>query len=427
MAAVTIMLPGGLTLEIEEIEETTDFDMYELNRELDITKSKLFQSDGAAFLGPLLCSLEFRWSYSIPTAATDGLTIWWNPNDFMGCTERGRVSSLKHELGHVMRLHNIRRGERDPGDWNKAGDIAINRELIKEGFGIDGWWKPGIGETPECPFEVEEDIYDWLQQQCAPAPKGNSPPQPGAGQPQPGPGPSNAGNCTCSGVFQPQGGSAGAQQVANNVVGAIAAADHAKQAGSVPGRVREIIKEFLEPVVPWETAVAKWLTEKLNRTWTWRRPNRRYHNRGIYLPSRFTDDSRLQHVMCFEDVSGSVGPKESIRFNSELKYLWERFKPRKLTIVQFDTIIQRIDILEEGDPFAEIEIIGRGGTSLVPVQQMIIDEEPDAVIIFTDMYVTPMEPFPTGCGFDPKRDLLWIAVDNAAAEVPFGEIIRINA
>jgi predicted metal-dependent peptidase len=424
MATVVINI-GGITLNIEEMDDSDEkYDLFELNRELDRTKSKLFMGSDAAFLAPLMCSLEFRWTYSIPTAATDGLTIWWNPVDFMGCTERGRVSSLLHELGHVMRLHNVRRGDRKMDDWNKAGDIAINRGLIKEGYGIDGWKYPGLGETPECPFEVEEDIYDWLQSQCAPAPKGNTPglPGQGAGQPQQGPG----GTCTCSGVFTPAGGSAGAQQVANNVVGAISAADQAKNPGSVPGRVREIIKKFLEPVVPWETVVLRWLVDKLDRTWTWRRPNRRYRHAGIYLPSRFTDDKRLQHVMCFEDVSGSVGEKESIRFNSELKYLWERFKPKKLTIVQFDTKIQKVDVLSEGDVFAEIEIIGRGGTCLKEVRQMIIDEKPDAVIIFTDMYVTPMEELPHGV-LNVRDDLLWIAVDNKAAEVPFGRLIHIKA
>lgn len=398
-------------LIIEEETDNPDYDYVALQRMLDKAKSRLFIGSDAAFLAPLMCSLEFKWTSSIETSATDGITLWWNPKDFLGCTEKGRVSTIKHELGHVMRLHNVRRGDRCNDKWNEACDIAINRELIAEGYGIDGWCYAGIGPTPQCPHEVEEDIYDWL-------------PKPGGGGNQGKPKPGSAGGHTCSGILQVPGGPQAQQQVVNNVVAAMHAADTANQAGSVPGRVREIVNKFLEPVVPWETAILKWLTEKLDEDYTWARPSRMTVTNNIYLPSRFTDDGRLQHMMCFQDVSGSVGQPESIRFNSELKFLWETFKPEKLTIVQFDTCIQKVDILEEGDPFTEIEIIGRGGTCLVCVRDMIIKEEPDAVIIFSDLFVEPMEPLPNSCKTDP--DILWVAVGNKSAEVKFGQLIHIN-
>jgi predicted metal-dependent peptidase len=410
------MVQGQAQILIPEELDSDDerFNFPEMNRLLDRAKSKLFMDSNSAFLAPLLCSMEFRWTESVETCATDGLHIWWNPKDFMGCTEKGRVSSLKHELGHVMRLHNVRRGDRCPDKWNEAGDIAINRELITEGYGIDGWAKPGIGPTPQCPHEVEEDIYDWL-------------PKPGGGGQQGKPQPSaSGGGHSCSGVMPVPGGPQAQQQVVNNVVAAIAAADQAKSAGAVPGRVREIVNKFLEPVVPWQTAVAKWLTEKLEMSYTWRRPNRRYHHAGIYLPSRFTDENRLQHIACFQDVSGSIGPKDSIRFNSELKYLWETYKPELMTIIQFDTMIQKIDTLEDGDPFTEIEIIGRGGTCLICVRDWILENEPTAVIVFSDMCVAPMEALPANCKTD--KDILWIAVDAYDGhEVPHGTVIKISA
>jgi predicted metal-dependent peptidase len=407
------MVQGIPQLIIEETK-SQEFDYFELNRLLDKAKSKLFLDDSAAFLAPLLCSLEYKWTESIPTCATDGLTLWWNPKDFLGCNPKGRVSSLKHELGHVMRLHTVRRGDRCPDKWNEACDIAINRELIAEGFGIDGWASPGIGPTPQCPAEVEENIYDWL-------------PKPGGGGQQGQPKPGQGGGCTCSGILQAPGGPQAQQQVVNNVVAAMHAADQAKQAGAVPGRVREIITKFLEPVVPWETAVLKWLTEKMDEDYTWARPNRGHMHMGMYLPSRFTDDGRLQHMMCFQDVSGSINEKDSTRFNSELKFLWETFKPEKLTVVQFDTEIQKVDELADGDPFTEIEIVGRGSTCLECVHNYIVEHEPDAVIIFSDMCVAPMQPLPASCPTD--RDILWIAVDahKDNCQVPHGTVIHINA
>ncbi|MFP3608004.1 VWA-like domain-containing protein, partial [Paraburkholderia sp. SIMBA_053] len=63
-----------------------------------------------------------------------------------------------------------------------------------------------------------------------------------------------------------------------------------------------------------------------------------------------------------------------------------------LSIVQFDTRIQRTDTWGEDDPFEKIEIIGRGGTSLECVRRDMLEENPTAAIIFTDMQCRPMEP-----------------------------------
>lgn len=381
---------------LPSVAEPPEYDYQKLDRELDRTKSKVFLGNNAAFLGPLMCSLQFVWSTETETSDTDGTQIRWNPADFLGCTPEGRVSTLLHELAHVYRLHMVRRGNRCPDVWNIACDIAINRDLIEMGYGIDGWAKPGIGPQKHIPFELEEDIYDFLK-------KPGSPPMPAPGQ------------HVCGGM--PQIGPAGQQAVINNVVQAAHSATLNGQAGDIPGNVKEIIKLFLAPKVPWETLVQRWLTDLLDEDYTWARPNRRY--RPLYLPTRFTDEGRLCHLICYQDVSGSISDKDSIRFNSELKFLWETYKPEKLTIVQFDTIIQKVDELKDGDPFTEVEIIGRGGTSLVPVRQHIMDEKPTAAIIFSDLQVTPMEP-------GPECPVLWVAISNKAAQVKFGQLIHIR-
>ncbi len=375
-----------------------EYDYAMLNKELDRAKTQVFFGTNAAFLGPLMCSLDFIWDESQPTCWTNGITIGWNPKDFLGCTPAGRISSIMHELGHVYRMHMIRRGNRCPDIWNKAGDIAINRDLIEMGYKLE-WLYQGIGPHPEIPFELEEDIYDYLD------PKGSSGPPP----------PPIPGQC-CSGM--PDNLTPGQQQqVINNVVQAAHAATLAGQPGAIPGNVKEIIKEFLAPKVPWEGEFQYWMTELIREDYSWARPNRRYDD--MYLPSKYQDEARLRNLTIYQDVSGSIGQADSVRFNSELKYVWDRFKPAQLTIVQFDTIIQKIDILKEGDPFTEIEIVGRGGTSLVPVRQHMMDTNPSAAVIFSDLEVTPMLRGPT-C------PVLWVAIDNKSAKVNFGRLIHIR-
>ena len=71
------------------------------------------------------------------------------------------------------------------------------------------------------------------------------------------------------------------------------------------------------------------------------------------------------------------------------------------------------------DKFEKIVIVGRGGTKLGPVRQHIMDNQPTAAIIFSDMLVSPMRPGPT-C------PILWVAISNKDAKVPFGKLIHIE-
>jgi len=76
--------------------------------------------------------------------------------------------------------------------------------------------------------------------------------------------------------------------------------------------------------------------------------------------------------------------------------------------------------ITEEDPFDEVEIVGRGGTSLVCVRNHIEEIKPTAAIIFSDLLVEEMEPLTI------PIPVLWVAVGNPSATVPFGEIIHIR-
>jgi predicted metal-dependent peptidase len=108
-----------------------------------------------------------------------------------------------------------------------------------------------------------------------------------------------------------------------------------------------------------------------------------------------------------------------LRMASEVKYIKDVYNPEKLTIAQFDTRITREFVLTEDDIFEEMMVYGRGGTDLACVRQHMLDNQPTAAIIFSDMYCDPMEPGPT-C------PIVWIVVNNPAAEVPFGKKIHMR-
>lgn len=369
----------------------------ELTRLLDKTKSRVFMSRDAAFLAPLMCSMNFVWTKSIETAATNGLTLWWNPVWFHYLPPATRETVLVHELWHPARLHMMRRGNRDPLIWNYACDIRINNDLEKQGYKFDmtmPWLDHQFDVSGNQP---EEAIYDELIKKI--------PPQSGAwGQ--------GDGLGDLEDLTEEQ-----QRTLIQNVVQAQQSAIKTGNPGAIPGDTQSILDQFLIPKVNWEEALMRFFTERFSYHYTWRRPNRRHE---IYLPSRQQDEKgKLTHLMYFLDVSGSVTDEQVIRFNSEIKYIKDVLKPQKLTLVQFDTRISHIDVFEENDSFDKLCVVGRGGTDLRPVREMILKEKPSAAVVFSDLYCAPME----------KIDIpvIFVAVDNRKATVNFGELIHIES
>ena len=96
----------------------------DLQREYDKTQVNAFIGSTAALFGAILCTLKMRWDSNIPAAATDGETLFWNPDWFLRLPVNTRKTVLMHELWHVGYLHGVRQGSRDPEFWNYAKLIS---------------------------------------------------------------------------------------------------------------------------------------------------------------------------------------------------------------------------------------------------------------------------------------------------------------
>lgn len=379
--------------------EPNKFNIAALNHRMDKVKTKLFLGKNSGFFGSLLCSLDFIWSEDVPTAATDGIRLWWNPVWFEKLTNEVAGTVLRHELDHVARLHAVRRGDRDPKAWNYACDYRINNDLDNDGFSFQGV-HPLLNHEydPKGVLMSEEDIYDLLLQSKL---NGN--------------GSWGDGGLDLEEAFDLDQEE---QARAVNIVGSAVAA--AKAVGEdAPGETVKLMDQFLNPVIAWEKVLMKFFTDQLERDYSMRRPNRRFHD--MYLASMDDeDDGRLECLLYFQDVSGSITEADSQRFNSELKYVWDELRPKKIIIAQFDTRISKVDTLIEEDRFDWIETVGGGGTSLKPVREMILKERPTAAVIFSDLECSPMD-----CT-DINIPLIWATIRNRGAKVQKGQIIHIR-
>jgi predicted metal-dependent peptidase len=390
-----------------------------LDRELDRVKSKVFLGKNSAFLGPLMCSMNFVWTCDISTACTNGVVLQWNPRWFLKTKPKSRPTVLLHELWHPALLHMLRRGTREPYLWNLAGDIVINNMLDLEGNSFEGltpWLDHQYDNmTTEEVYEAllvrrdkeledltkkfQEDLWGHKDEETGLGDKGDL---------------IEAENIDDAKSIE--------HTIVNNVVSAAHAAAISGGAGDMPGEVQVTLKRFLSPKLPWDRILHQFFNELANLDYTWARPNRRYLTDGMYLPSLQDDRQGLDHILFFQDVSGSISDGDSIRFNSEFKYVKDTYQPEKLTFAQFDTIIQKEDSFLKDDPFEQIHITGRGGTSLICVRDHIIKLEPTAVVIFSDLDCDPMEPLPPHLNIP----IIWVALNNKDAKVPQGQIVHLN-
>lgn len=160
-----------------------------------IVKARIdFIHHDCVFLGNLSLRLKLVEAEWLPTAATDGFHLYYNPHfiDRLDLDETKFV--VGHEVLHCVYEHMLRRSGRDPRQWNMAGDYVINLELkdlnigrfinaekfldpefieqIKEKASkeFDAWMKehggkPGILYDEKYRDLVSEEVYELIRKQ----------------------------------------------------------------------------------------------------------------------------------------------------------------------------------------------------------------------------------------------------------------------
>ena len=108
--------------------------MTQIPSDLRIQKARTTLLLDHPFFGTLLFRLGARACSSIATMATDGVSLFYNPEfvDMLNAAELAGV--LAHEVMHPALQHHTRRGDRDHARWNLACDYAINPILLNAGL-----------------------------------------------------------------------------------------------------------------------------------------------------------------------------------------------------------------------------------------------------------------------------------------------------
>ncbi len=109
-------------------------------------------------LGVTMSGLRIETTDSIPTACTDGSTVYYSPKFFERLTYDQQVFVMAHEILHVAFDHIWRSKDKEPQLWNIATDAVINQILQDEDLPIIA----GCVDMPEAKGKSAEEMYDKL-------------------------------------------------------------------------------------------------------------------------------------------------------------------------------------------------------------------------------------------------------------------------
>lgn len=349
------------------------------------------------FIGTVALNLPFHFDRSIQTAATNGKRIVYNPDFVNELNDEEMKFLVAHECFHPMLEHNYRRHGRNPRKWNRAGDYVINQHLADEGIGklIDGVlhnpniYKAGDGST--------DGIYDILEDE----PGDNDPNNPGGG-------PMSDDLEDSPGTPAEQ-----AQDQAEWKVKVAQAAQAAKAMGKLSANMQRFVTSMLNPKVAWQDVLQRFAVKCRNDSRTYARPNRRFIQQGLYLPT-ISGEALGEAVFCI-DMSGSIDDHTANQFAAEMRKVWEDLRPSKLHMVFFSHEVCAYDVLNQGDEFA-FNPRGGGGTAFSPCFKFLAEKniEPAFIVFLTDLCCDDF-------GDQPDAPVLWVSTERGTA--PFGEVV----
>jgi predicted metal-dependent peptidase len=361
------------------------------------TQMKLLTKE--PFVATVMLNLHHRYDDTgeqCPTAMTDGITITYNQEWFLGLTPAERIFLLAHEVWHVILQHTDpdRLGNRDRKIWNHAGDYVINYILKDQ----------NVGEMPENGLynkdfkeKSTEEVYDLIKDESeetqaiigAMNPMGND--------------------------VKPTLMSAEDKMTITQAIVQAASAVSGQEAEKLPGFVKEMIDKILHPQHDWKAQLRDFVSAKTKNDYAWSRPNRRT-DPDLYMPSLYSETP--ESIVIAIDTSGSIQPKDLEAFLGEIKSIHEDVRPLNTHIIQVDTQVHAPMHFGEWDRIpTTLEAEGRGGTNFQPAFDWAEDHNPSCLIYLTDLYAR--DPVP------PSYPTLWVST-TAKKEGPFGRTIHLK-
>ena len=367
-----------------------------------IELTHLLLRDHHPFFEALFLMAPLQLTDSVPTAATDGERLYFNPA-FVETLSPGALAGLVvHELLHCALLHVPRRSERDRLLWNIAADIHVNGVIR----GLKHLQLPeGGAEEPALAHLPVEEIYEKL--------------------------------LTSKKIRQSLGlvdlldvpaDSGGSIQDAVDRLGTFwgdavhraRAASQATLAGSVPAGLDRLISEVHAPALDWRSMLWRFMVRTPDDFVGF---DRRHYWQGLYLDA--LDGDSVDVDVCV-DTSGSVGDAQLREFLAEVRGILSSYPAVRCRLYYCDVRCAGPFEVHADRPLPVAK--GGGGTAFGPFFKASASVEgdrsqvPRLAVYLTDGHGTFPSP-------KPERPVLWVVTPGGAAATafPFGEVVRMGA
>jgi predicted metal-dependent peptidase len=339
------------------------------------------------FFGSVFFRLNVFEDRSCRTAWVDGVSLGYNPDYLATLSHECIIGLFVHEVLHVVLKHHLREELgplfKDKHDkFNRAADYALN-PMIETTAGMEvgaGW----LLDMDKWSDSLTEDIFNQLpddpsNDKC----KGGG--APGTGMPgsmMPG---------QVGEVRAYKGGKASpaekAQQADKVDQWVQAAGMKAQGVGRLSTDNQRLIKKVVAPTVYWADELQNLCEEITRDDYTWARPNMRYMDMGVYLPS--LHDTAMPDLLFFVDVSGSLNDDQLAQIMAEIRTIISTFNVRVIVVYWNTQYVHHEEFMPEDvlSPDFSLDARGGGGTGFSRCWDWADDQEeidPKGIVFFTD-------------------------------------------
>lgn len=361
-----------------------------MNAQDALNKSKvhLMVKPGAMFLSSISIMLNHELDSNVSTAATDGITIKYNPDFFLSLTPEQRIGLLAHEVWHVAFAHMNRRMGRKPMLWNMAADYVINLLLVENNFVLP---PDGLLNNKFAGLSTEQ-VYELLKETI-----------------------DEKDISFNSDLIESDDIEENIEKITNIVVRAKQQAELSDKYGKLPQEIVRVIDDLINPRLSWSEVLYRFLDSKIKEHYSWNKPNKKYLP-NFYLPSQYSES--INKLTIAIDTSGSMPNEFLQKILSEINYINQTFKPGELTILDCDSRIHNIYTINSFDLVSELKFTGSGGTNFMPVIKYCNEQDTNLLIYFTDLYGIQISE-------EPAYPVVWVCYSNHTPAL-IGETIYAN-
>jgi predicted metal-dependent peptidase len=163
---------------------------------------------------------------------------------------------------------------------------------------------------------------------------------------------------------------------------------YAKNKGKLPGGIERFVKELLEPKIPWNIQLMKYIKNHSDPIdWSYRKPHRKSHSLGVYLPNLKKERINIEVLI---DVSGSIDIRDYTEFITELYSMMNVIPNIVVDITYMDSrITEEIHLTgSEKARLLSIKPKGGGGTDMEDGLEHISSKNRNSpvCVVLTDGY-----------------------------------------